>query len=194
LDKVNRIFKPSEAHKLEDPARLSWLPPAEVIERLPLGTGMRVVDVGAGTGYFSIPIARIIAPAGEVFAVDLQPEMLDLLASKLSGPDAPQNISLQQGSAAKLPLPDASADLVFFANIWHELDDTVAAVREARRLLTPAGKIAILDWQPDAPPPPGPPQDHRVAASDVVRLLTANGCNIIYSENVGQFSYLVLAS
>jgi ubiquinone/menaquinone biosynthesis C-methylase UbiE len=191
---MNRIFKPSEAHKLEDPARLAWLPPAEVIERLALEPGMRVVDVGAGTGYFSIPIARVVGPGGEVFAVDLQPEMLDMLASKLSGPDAPRNISLHQGSAAKLPLPDASADLVFFANIWHELDDTLAVVRETRRILTTVGKIAILDWRSDAPPPPGPPQDHRVAASDVVSLLTANGCNIVHSENVGQFSYLVLAS
>ncbi len=71
----DREFKHTEAHKLEDPERLKWLPPAEILAHLRLGPGMKVADIGAGTGYFSIPIARAVGALGHVFAVDLQPEI-----------------------------------------------------------------------------------------------------------------------
>lgn len=84
---------------------------------------MNVADVGAGTGYFSLPFARAIAPEGRLFAVDFQAEMLELLRGKLRADNAPGNIELRQGTASATGLPDASCDLVFLANIWHELDD-----------------------------------------------------------------------
>ena len=80
----DRVFKHTEAHKLEDPERLKWLPAAEILAHLRVAPGMKVADVGAGTGYFSIPIARAVGALGHVFAVDLQPEMLALLRGKLS--------------------------------------------------------------------------------------------------------------
>jgi precorrin-6B methylase 2 len=80
----DRVFKHTEAHKLEDPERLRWLPPAEVISHLRLLPGMKIADIGAGTGYFSIPIARAVGDGGRVPAADLQPEMLELLRQKLS--------------------------------------------------------------------------------------------------------------
>ena len=131
---MNHIFKPSEAHKLEDPARLRWLPPAEVIERLALTPGMEIADIGAGTGYFSIPIARAVTLQGKVFAIDLQPEMLDMLTNKLRHADAPSNICLKQGDAAHLPLPNTSVDLTFLANIWHEFDAPQAVVEAIKRV------------------------------------------------------------
>ena len=90
----DRVFKHTEAHKLEDPERLRWLPPAEVISHLRLLPGMKIADIGAGTGYFSIPIARAVGDGGRVLAADLQPEMLELLHQKLSQEDALGNIEL----------------------------------------------------------------------------------------------------
>jgi len=189
----DRLFKHTEAHKLEDPARLTWLPPAEAVQRLVLRPGMKVADIGAGTGYFSIPIARAVGATGKVFAVDVQPEMLAILREKLNGAEAPDNVSLHQGNASHVPLPEASVDLVFFANIWHELNDYSAVLKEARRILAPGGSIAILDWRSELLPPPGPPQDHRVPATEVAEALGANNCEVVSSSNIGQFSYLVLA-
>jgi|SRR5580704_6090639 SAM-dependent methyltransferase len=119
----DRVFKHTHAHKLEDPERLKWLPPSEVLSRLHLTKGVRVADVGAGTGYFSLPIAKAVGETGKVFAVDVQQEMLDKLRLKLEQPDSPQNLSLHLGAAGQLPLADDSVDLAFYANIWHELDD-----------------------------------------------------------------------
>ncbi len=189
----DRTFKHTEAHKLEDPERLKWLPPADVLARLELREGMRVADVGAGTGYFSIPVARAIGASGRVFAVDLQSEMLDRMRAKLEEPDAPRNISLHQGEATKLPFLPGSVDIALYANIWHELDDHLAALREASRITVPGGTIAILDWREDMSPPPGPPQDHRLPVATVANFLRVNRCGKVLHSKVGQFGYMVTA-
>jgi SAM-dependent methyltransferase len=68
------------------------MPPDEVIDRLDLKPGMVVADIGAGTGFFALPFARAVAPAGMVWAVDLQPAMLKILEEKLHREGAPDNI------------------------------------------------------------------------------------------------------
>jgi ubiquinone/menaquinone biosynthesis C-methylase UbiE len=189
----DRVFKHAHAHKLEDPERLKWLPPAEVLSRLHLHHGGRIADVGAGTGYFSIPIAKAVGEAGKVFAVDVQPEMLDKLRQELEQWDSPRNISLHLGAATQLPLPDDSVDVAFYANIWHELDDQDAALLEAIRVTKTNGKIALLDWRSDKESPPGPPQEHRISAETIVVFLQTNGCHRVSCYNVGQYNYIVTA-
>ena len=189
----DRVFKHTEAHKLEDPERLKWLPPAEILTDLRVGPGMKVADIGAGTGYFSIPIARAVGALGHVFAVDLQAEMLDLLRVKLEQPNVPDNVSLHQGAASQLPLRDRSVHMILYANIWHELDDPDSTFREALRVSVSSGKIAILDWRDDCPPPPGPPQEHRISDGSVMSFLKGKGCGNLVSKHVGQFGYLVTA-
>ena len=189
----DRVFKHKEAHKLEDPERLRWLPPAEVISYLRLLPGMKIADIGAGTGYFSIPIARAVGDRGRVLAADLQPEMLELLRQKLSQEDAPGNIKPLQAEASALPLPDRTVHMAFYANIWHELPDHDAAFAEAVRVSVLGGRIAILDWRDDCAPPPGPPQEHRISDEAVVAFLKTHGCQNVVSRPVGQYGYLVTA-
>ena len=168
----DRLFKPQDVHKLEDPERQIWLPVADVIRSSAIRPGMRVADVGAGTGYFAIPIARAVGVGGKVYAVDLQPEMLSKLREKLTGPDVPRNIELVRSEASGTTLPSSSVDVVFVANVWHEVEDPAAALQEAARILVPGGTLAVLDWRPDMNSPPGPPSDHRLSASDVMQFLT----------------------
>lgn len=189
----DRVFKHSHAHKLEDPERLKWLPPEEVLSRLHLSQGDRVADIGAGTGYFTVPIANAVGSDGQVFAVDLQQEMLDRIAAKLTEADSLRNISLHRGAAHEVPLPDGSVDLTFYANVWHELDDAEAAFREAERVTRPDGRIAVLDWRHDKESPPGPPQGHRVPADTLLAFLQEHGCREMLCHNVGQYSYIVTA-
>ena len=190
----DRVFRHAHAHKLEDPERLKWLPPAEVLSRLHLAPGSRVADVGAGTGYFTFPLANAVGPNGHVFAVDLQQEMLNLLQQKLRQANAPTNITLHRAPASQLPLADKSVDVVFYANIWHELDDPDAAFGEARRISVPGSTIAILDWRSDKESPPGPPQDHRIAVETLANFLQTSGCHRLGCYNVGQYGYLITAA
>jgi ubiquinone/menaquinone biosynthesis C-methylase UbiE len=193
MDGADRVMSLADAHRLDNPERLRWLPPDSVLKLLLLRPGAVVADIGAGTGYFAIPLAQAIGPDGKVFAIDLQPEMLDLLRKKLEGPDAPYNISLLQGTAETTTLPQASCDLVFIANVWHELPDHAAALREFRRVLRPDGALAIVDWRPDTEHPPGPPIEHRIDAAEVRRKLEESGWKVEENTLVGEYGYFILA-
>jgi len=188
MHKHERMFKHEHAHKLDDPERRTWLPPEEVIAELGLSAGQKVVDLGVGTGYFALPIARALGPEGRVAAVDMQPEMLSILSGRIEG----LSIDLVHGEATRTTLVDGSNDLVFIANVWHELDDVDAALREFARITRPGGKIAILDWRPDVERPPGPPLDHRIGPDKVVASLRAHGIATNDTKNVGRYSYLVI--
>ncbi|HVT42899.1 MAG TPA: methyltransferase domain-containing protein [Thermoanaerobaculia bacterium] len=187
-----RTFPPERAHKLDDPARSRWLPPEDVVEKLELTPGMTVADIGAGTGYFSIPIARKIEP-GRVHAVDLQGQMLETLREKLST-DAITNVVVTEGSASATNLDAELCDLVFLANVWHELNDHAAVLDEARRILRSEGRLVILDWRKSIDPPPGPPTEHRVSMTETVDMLKAKAWRVERVTLVGKYSYLILAS
>jgi ubiquinone/menaquinone biosynthesis C-methylase UbiE len=184
-----RMFHHHHAQKLDDPERAKWLPAEPIVRRL-ARPGLAVADVGTGTGYFAIPLAGAVSPGGRVFAVDLQPEMLALLRSRLP-PELP--ITLVAGEATRTTLGEASVELVLLANVWHELDDRAAALAEAARVLRPGGRLAIVDWRTDVADEPGPRPDHRVAASKTVATLTDGGWTIETSEPMGSFHYLVIA-
>jgi len=190
----DRVFDPSQVHRLEAKERLLWLPPGEILGWLELRPGMMIADIGTGTGYFAIPIARAIAPGGRVFAVDLQPELLEVLRKKLAEPSAPANIVLLAGTAGSTGLAAGSCDLALLANVWHELDDYDAALAELTRILKPGGRLAVLDWRPDVERPPGPPLEHRLPAREVQQFLQEHGKRVDAVRNVGQYSYLILAS
>lgn len=188
-----RTFSVADAHKLEDPERLTWLPPNEVIVSLELKPGMAVVDIGAGTGYLTLPIARVVGELGKVYALDFQTGMLDLLGKKLLEPNAPANISLVHATATHTTLPAFCGDFVFMANVWHELDDHVLALKETTRILRRGGRMAILDWRTNVVQPPGPPLAHRIPVNTVVETLKSNGWITERSGNVGRYGYMVMA-
>jgi ubiquinone/menaquinone biosynthesis C-methylase UbiE len=185
------MFRHEHAHMLDDPERQTWLPVAPLIRRLDIAPGMRIADVGAGTGYFALPMARAVAPGGQVFAVDIQPEMLEHLRSRLE-PGLP--VTLVQGEATRTTLEDGAVNLALLANVWHEIDDRDASLTEMERILRPGGCLAILDWRPDVEHPPGPPTEHRIAASAVQSALRARRWKVEKPEPAGRFSYLVLAT
>jgi FkbM family methyltransferase len=119
----DRQFPASEAYRLDNPERLLSLPPAEVIGALRVRPGETVADVGAGTGYFSLPLAREVGAQGKIYAVDAQPEMLALLRQKFNE-SGPFNIETVAAEAERTGLPVACCDLVFLANVWHEFAST----------------------------------------------------------------------
>ena len=186
----SRRFPASEAHRLDDPARKEWLPPEEVLRALALHSGETISDVGAGTGYFSLPLAQIVGSEGKVYAVDAQAEMFSLLKQKLNRA-AITNVELIPAEADQTGLLASSCDLFFLANIWHEIEDQSAVLREAIRVLKKSGRIAILDWRPDVEPEHGPPLAHRVDRSRAKESLRSEGFEHVEIANVGRYSWLV---
>jgi ubiquinone/menaquinone biosynthesis C-methylase UbiE len=180
----------ARAHRLDAPERMLWLSPSEVIDALALTPGEVIADVGAGTGYFSFPMARAVFPGGRVYAVDIQRDMLSLLKNKL-GQLPTSNVELVHADAIATTLPDASVDVAFMANVWHEFESHGAVLREAMRILKAHGRIAVLDWRPDVEPEHGPPLEHRLGASETAAELTIVGFSQVGQRNIGRDSWLV---
>jgi ubiquinone/menaquinone biosynthesis C-methylase UbiE len=186
-----RRFNSAHSHRLDDPSRRVWLPPAEVLAAMALHSGETIADVGAGTGYFSLPLAQAVGPQGRVYAVDAQKEMLSLLRQKLDEFTLPI-VELIHAEADNTGLPGSCCDLVFAANVWHEFDDHAAVLRESARVLKADGRIAILDWRTDVLPEHGPPLEHRLNWFYAVDALRSSGFQKVATSNVGLYSWLVL--
>ena len=189
----DRRFRPSQMHRLEDPDRKNWLPPEEVLDRLSLQPGWTVADIGAGTGYFTLPIAARIAPAGRVFAVDVSPEMLARLHEKLAEARL-TNVQCVEAEASATTLPPHSCNCALLANVWHEFDGHAAVLAEARRILRPGAHLAILDWRPDVEPVHGPPLEHRISAASARQALAQAGFTPADSAPLFKISWLVTAA
>ncbi len=187
-----RRFDASLAHRLDQPDRLLWLPPQEVIAALDLHAGQTVADIGAGTGYFTLPMAAAVGATGRVLALDAQPEMLAHLGKKLDSCSAAP-VELVHAEADATTLPDGCCDLALLANVWHEFSDRAAVLAEVRRILKPGGRIALLDWRPDVERIEGPPLDHRLSAASAFAELAVAGFSAATQATVGKYSWLVLA-
>ena len=186
----DRLMSVARANRLDVPERVLWLPPSEVVDALALTPGEVIADVGAGTGYFSFPLAHAVSPGGRVYAVDVQREVLSLLKRKF-GQHSTSNVELVHADAIATTLPDASIDVVFMANVWHEFDAHSAVLRESMRILKAHGRIAILDWRPDVEPEHGPPLEHRLSPSEAKADLAIVGFGQIGQLNIGPYSWFV---
>jgi ubiquinone/menaquinone biosynthesis C-methylase UbiE len=161
-----------------------------VIAALRVQPGDVVADIGAGTGYFAFPLARVIGQAGKLWAVDSQTEMLSLLKQKMDT-EVLLTIKPVHAEADKTTLPDATCNLVFLAKVWHEFENRDAVLREASRVLAPGGRIAILDWRTDVEPVHGPPLVHRIAPSDAAREMQLAGFELLEPTEIGVYSWLI---
>ena len=129
-----------------------WVqPPDKIIERSGIKPGMIVIDLGCGSGAFTTFVARVVGEQGRVYAVDIQPAMLQQLERKLFKPENQDitNIELKEASAYKLPFADESIDLVYLVTVLMEIPDRGRALQEIRRVLKPGGTLAVTEFLPD---------------------------------------------
>ncbi|MFW5739299.1 MAG: class I SAM-dependent methyltransferase [Myxococcota bacterium] len=177
-DHHDRLFPAEAAAKLDDPARLERQPPKAIVDALALRPGCRVVDFGAGTGYYAIPIAQRLQELGEhgrVYALDSQRLMLELLEAKLREMNR-ADIEPRLGSVdAMLAMDPESADRVLMANVVHEVPDRAVLFGAAARVLAPDGMVLVVDWHPEGSTEHGPPLDHRLRPEEVSRYLMNAG-------------------
>jgi len=149
---------------LDRPERRRAVPPDEVILRMGVSKKDLLVDVGAGIGYFSVPLS---AKVKEVVAVDSEPKMLRVLEQRASR-SRKTNIRTLVGDALSLPVPDESADRVFLAFLYHELALPALVLEECSRVLKPGGRLTVVEFQ-KWETPFGPPVEERKPPEHVER-------------------------
>jgi ubiquinone/menaquinone biosynthesis C-methylase UbiE len=104
--------------------------------------GERLLEIGPGTGYYTLDMAEWVGPSGTVEIFDLQQEFLDHV-SRRAAERGLQNVVPTQGDATALPFADASIDAVALTAVLGEIPDPVAALREIRRVLKPGGRLVV---------------------------------------------------
>lgn len=141
------IFPHEISFFLHLPWRYLVLSPRKLVARLALSQTSRVLEVGAGSGFYSVAVARAV-PDGHLELLDLQPEMLRKAQRKLKA-EGLTNVGYTLADAACLPFPDASFDALFLVAVFGEVSDRRAFLREARRVLKPTGILSISEHLPD---------------------------------------------
>lgn len=140
---------------LDSNYRRKLQPPDKIIQRSGITKGMRVLEVGCGSGAYTTFVARAVGEEGKVYALDIQPEMLQQLEHKLAKPENEyiKNIELVNSSAYDLPFDDGSLDLVYMVTVLQEIPDRSKALQQVRRVLKPGGVLAVTEWlvDPDYP-------------------------------------------
>jgi ubiquinone/menaquinone biosynthesis C-methylase UbiE len=127
--------------------------PDKALDALGALTGLAVADVGAGSGYFTVRLANRVGPTGRVFANDLQPEMLKMLASRLAS-ERITNVTLVPGAVDDPRLPISSIDLVLMVDVYHEFSEPQKMLRAIHRALKPAGRLVLLEYRKEDPEVP----------------------------------------
>jgi ubiquinone/menaquinone biosynthesis C-methylase UbiE len=148
-------------------------------EVLALVPGERVLEVGPGTGYYTLPAAGWLAPGGRLDALDLQEPMLDEIMRRAKAAGI-GTIVPATGDAQDLPYADATFDAAFLIATLGEIPDKDRALRELRRVLKPGGRLVVGEGQPDP---------HMVRSDDLRARAAAAGLRFITSRG-GRFGYL----
>jgi ubiquinone/menaquinone biosynthesis C-methylase UbiE len=153
--------------------------PEENIKELRLGENSIVVDLGCGTGHYVFAAAHALnslGKGGSVYAVDVQKSLLEKVSSEASRQGL-SNVRVIWGDidlAGGTKLGDAMADAVIISNVLFQSEDKVTFLREAARLLKPAGQMMVIDWS-DAHGGLGPTPEMLVSAPKVTEIMHSLG-------------------
>jgi ubiquinone/menaquinone biosynthesis C-methylase UbiE len=135
---------------LERPERAEEEKPDKMIELLGLKPGEMVADIGAGTGYISWRMAQKVRPAGKVYGVDIQQEMLDLLAASMKKRGI-TNVVPVLGTETDPKLAPDSIDLVIMVDVYHEFSEPYAMMQNIVKALKPGGRVAFVEYRAEDP-------------------------------------------
>ncbi|WP_026691091.1 class I SAM-dependent methyltransferase [Alteribacter aurantiacus] len=180
-------FDPAKADRLLAPDRKALIDADWVADLLELKDGDTACDLGAGNGYFTLPLAE--RTQNDVYAVDVEPEMLGLLGVRAMEAGFEQ-VGLIEATLEDIPLPDDSVGGLVAAFVMHEVEDRVQAFREMKRMLKDGSKGAIVEWKKEEFTK-GPPLHERLE-SDVL-VADANEANLKVMEVINlDHVYVVL--
>jgi len=177
------------AKRFEDPSRDAWQKPDEVLAALALAPEAKVADVGSGTGYFAVRLARAV-PRGHVYGVDIEPDMARYLAERARR-EGLSNLTpvLAAPDDARLPEP---VDLVLVVNTYHHIGERVGYFRRLLSGLKPGGRLVIIDFRKGQSM--GPPEQHKLAPEQVRQELESAGYRFVEEHGFLPNQYFLVFS
>lgn len=186
-EEIERFTKRVEF--LEDPEKRGDISPERLLSILPFKKADHILDLGAGTGYFTIPTAKAVEN-GVVFAVDIDPNMLGMIQSKAKK-EKIQNIKTLEGSVDDIPLSEDSIDFVLVSLVLHELKPLLSAsLREIKRVLKPGGSFVCMEFEAEENPTHPHP---RISSSAMEQEITAAGLKVTQKLFPTDKTYMIIA-
>jgi len=178
------------AERFDAPERDEWQRPDVVINVLGIHAGQNVADIGAGTGYFTIRMSPVVGAEGRVFAVDVEPAMLEYIRERAAKIGL-ANVEPILATADAPGIDPSSVDLVFICDTWHHISNRLHYIDELRAVLQPGGRVAIVDFKPGNLPV-GPPQGHKLAREAVIAEFTEAGWKLREQLDVLPYQYMLV--
>lgn len=140
------VMSYEKADWLEREGRAELEKPEVVLQAMELREGMRVAEIGAGTGFFSRRIGKVVGPTGKVYAEDIQPQMLDLL-KQYTAQEGVQNIVTILGTETDPRLPVHGVDRILLVDVYHEFQKPEPMLAHIRDSLAPGGTVALVEYR-----------------------------------------------
>jgi len=176
--------------RFDDPSRDEWQKPEVVVQFLQVPDGGVVADLGAGTGYFTVHLSRAVGPEGLVFAVDIEPELIEHLGARIEE-EGLGNVRPVLADRDRPELAERSTDLVLICDTWHHIDDRLVYLGKLARVLRKGGRVAVVDFR-EGDLPVGPPAGHKLARDAVVAEFEEAGWSLADESDALPYQYVLV--
>lgn len=187
-----RLFPPTDLGLLESPDRAAWQKPDLIMDALKIAYGDTVADIGAGSGFFTVRLARRVGPNGVVYAEDIQQPMLESIKRRVNR-EGLTNVVTRLGTDTDANLPKGMIDAVLVVDVYHEVqttDDRVRFLRHLADALKAGGRIGIVNYKPGNGGP-GPEPERRLDRSVVEEEVRAAGLRVLDRTTL-PFQYMLV--
>lgn len=164
--------------------------PQRLLRALEIQPGQTICDFGCGNGYHTLQLARRTGPRGLVYAIDIQPEMLELLAAR-AAPRGIENIRPALVDPGAPDLPAETFDLILLVDVYHEIADPPRVLAALRQSLRPEGRIALVEFREEDPQVPILPL-HKMSQTQAHKEFTANRFKLVGQYHGLPWQHLLL--
>jgi ubiquinone/menaquinone biosynthesis C-methylase UbiE len=182
-------FNPRKRALLDDPKRLFFENPDAILFEAGVKPGDVAADIGCGTGFFTLPLARCVGDNGRVFALDTSPTMIKELRARTRNLKQVKPIHSQEN---KFPLGNECVNFVLLVNMVHELKDWKLFFKEVKRILTRGGRVCVVDFKRKKMEM-GPPLRVRLTKNRLKGMLRQSGFSRIKSPSPLPFHNALIA-
>jgi SAM-dependent methyltransferase len=187
---IAQVMGHEGADWLERPEREKEERPDLLLAALQLKPGQAVADIGAGSGYYTRRLAGLVGESGLVYAVDIQPEMLEMLGRKMAEAKI-RNVKPVLGTITDAKLPRASVDLVLMVDVYHEFDHPYEMMQGLCAALKPGGRVVFVEFRGEDPKVPIK-RLHKMAEAQVRKEMSAQPLEWVRTDEAMPRQHIII--
>jgi len=175
---------------LDRAERVTEEEPDLALDALRIAPRSVVADVGAGSGYMTVKMAKRVGAGGKVYANDIQPEMLERLRQRLMR-EKITNVETVLGTAGDPKLPPSALDLILMVDVYHEFSEPQAMLRRMRDALKPDGRLVLLEYRKEDPAIPIR-TEHKMSVAEAKLEVEAEGYTLSKVDEVLRRQHILI--